>query len=634
MAGRTARSQRSRTTPGTPSRRPGPARREWPACSQRAARQLAHGVVHGARGEGHVGERGIHARRAGHAGAVRDEQVRHVVRLVVGVQHRRLAIAAHARRPHLVHAEPRRPVVVVRLDVLASRRREHLGCLGLYVLADGPLVRTPRAVDPQQRDPPLVRALRVQVHVVLVTGQAFAVALHGDPPRPGLAQLLLQLGAEAWLRRAANPPLPARPRLNPVAAHEADLAVGLRAEVAEARDVRARGPPAVGVLVLEAGHDAARARLGDVVHEVMAHFAARVGEPRREAPAPRVEQDLGGADGGRAQKDEPARVLARLLRVRIDHADTRRPVRALVVGHAVDDRVGHHRQFPRGPRRGQRRAQAREVAPVAATARALVAGLAWAAAVVRLRQVCDAGHRQVAPRKRALDPLAHVALGAGHLPGREKLAVRQVREPEPLPAHADEALDVAVPRLQLAIPDRPVDAVAVAQVGLEIEVAPAPAESAPDEAAPAELVAADPAERLVVRRGVGVLPIVHEEVPRRLAERVVLALDRVVALVLILIAPPPVRELPRLEPLGDVVLAVLYVPAALYAQRAQALLAQLLRGPAARDPRADDDRVVGFVALRDHTAHARPICASGTHPSKRPGTATWCSSRVAPISEV
>src|SRR2546427_3906879 len=85
-----------------------------------------------------------------------------------------------------------------------------------------------------------------------------------------------------------------------------------------------------------------------------------------------------------------------------------------------------------------------------------------------------------------------------------------------------------------------------------------------------------------------------------------------------------------LQPLGDVVLAVLYVPAALEHERPQPVFAQLLGGPAAGDAGADDDGVIRFV----HTAHVRPTCASGTHPSKRPGTGRLCSSRVAPISEV
>src|SRR2546430_5896007 len=87
----------------------------------------------------------------------------------------------------------------------------------------------------------------------------------------------------------------------------------------------------------------------------------------------------------------------------------RRPPRSTLFPYttlfrSVDDRVGDERQPPRVAGRGERRAEAREVTPEAAAARALVARLAGAAAVVRPGQVRDARNRQVPPAKRALDP--------------------------------------------------------------------------------------------------------------------------------------------------------------------------------------------------------------------------------------
>src|SRR5207247_8799963 len=137
------------------------------------------------------------------------------------------------------------------------------------------------------------------------------------------------------------------------------------------------------------------------------------------------------------------------------------------------------------------------------------------------------------------------ALGTVHGPRRHDVAGRQLRAAEPLPAHADEPLDVTVPGRQVVVADRPIDPGAVAQVGGEVEVAPTPAQPTPDEAAPAQLVAADPAKRLVVGSDVGVLPIVHEEVSGRLAERGVLALDRVVVRVKLLGAPAAQWVRPR-----------------------------------------------------------------------------------------
>src|SRR5437899_9691435 len=245
--------------PGTTSPRPAPAPR---ARSQTLALQLVDRVVHGARREGHVGERGIHARRAGHAGAIGDEQVRHVVGLVVSVEDGGLRVLPHARRPHLVYAEPRRAVVVPRLDVPASRRLEHLGGLGLHVLPDGALVLTPRTVDAEQRDPPPVRLRRAEVQEVLVARQALTVSLQVDLPPPRLAQPLLQLDAEPRLLSPAGPSFAARARLDPVPAHEPDLRLAGPAQVAEARDVRPRGPPRVAVRVFESRNGPASALRG------------------------------------------------------------------------------------------------------------------------------------------------------------------------------------------------------------------------------------------------------------------------------------------------------------------------------------------------------------------------------------
>src|SRR5207244_12500045 len=97
---------------------------------------------------------------------------------------------------------------------------------------------------------------------------------------------------------------------------------------------------------------------------------------------------------------------------------------------------------------------------------------------------------------------------------------------------------------------------AVGRVGLEREVAPPPARASPDETAAAQMIAADPAELLRRVALVRMLAVADEEVLRRFAERVVLALDGIVARVQLAVAAAAVREVPRLHPLGDVVLPV------------------------------------------------------------------------------
>src|SRR5690348_2129805 len=185
-----------------------------------------------------------------------------------------------------------------------------------------------------------------------------------------------------------------------------------------------------------------------------------------------------------------------------------------------------------------------------------------------------------------------------------------MRETQRLSAHPHELLDVRVPGCQIAVAERPVDAVPIAEVCFEVEIAPAPAQPAPDQAAAAELVAADPAKRLVVGRNAGMLAVVHEEMTGGFAARVVLTLDRVIALVQLELALAAVRERSRLRPLRDVVVAVFDVAATPGRQRPEPLLTELLRGPAARDCGAYDDGVIGLA----HTADVRPTPVSGTQP--------------------
>src|SRR5687768_15485449 len=118
----------------------------------------------------------------------------------------------------------------------------------------------------------------------------------------------------------------------------------------------------------------------------------------------------------------------------------------------------------------------------------------------------------------------------------------------------------------------------IAKVGLEVEIAPPQASTSPEQTPPAELVAANPAEILSAAfADIGVLAIVDEKVPARLAERVVLTLNRIVARVELRLSSATILQLPRLHPFGDVILAVLDVSSALDDERAQPPLAELLR---------------------------------------------------------
>jgi hypothetical protein len=68
----------------------------------------------------------------------------------------------------------------------------------------------------------------------------------------------------------------------------------------------------------------------------------------------------------------------------------------------------------------------------------------------------------------------------------------QLRQSFGLAGDPDELLDVVVPRRDIGVADRPVDADPFARIGLEIEIAPAVDLPAPHDRAPAHLPAANP----------------------------------------------------------------------------------------------------------------------------------------------
>src|SRR6266550_765922 len=171
------------------------------------------------------------------------------------------------------------------------------------------------------------------------------------------------------------------------------------------------------------------------------------------------------------------------------------------------------------------------------------------------------------------------------------------------------------------------DAVPVAQIRLEIQIAPSVYLPPPDQRLAADLVTLNPGERLVL--DVGIAVILDEEVLDRFVELARARLDRVLPRALRPHAQPRVtqRELPVGFVLGDVVLAVLDVAPALDYESLESLFGELLRGPAAGDAGPDHDGVVG-----GHD-QARPTEAYGMSPRYAPKGLTR-SSCMAPNSDV
>src|SRR5437762_3598891 len=121
-------------------------------------------------------------------------------------------------------------------------------------------------------------------------------------------------------------------------------------------------------------------------------------------------------------------------------------------------------------------------------------------------------------------------LGRVQLPRRQEFSVRQVRQVFLASLDANELLDVAPPRSQIFIAKGPVDAISLACVRLEVEIAPAIDAAPPHDRAPADVSSADPIERLPVRKGIRIVEIVDEELARVLVAGTGVALDRLKAL--------------------------------------------------------------------------------------------------------
>src|SRR6266849_4606537 len=169
------------------------------------------------------------------------------------------------------------------------------------------------------------------------------------------------------------------------------------------------------------------------------------------------------------------------------------------------------------------------------------------AAVVRASENRDAANGHDAIFREVLgDGILDGQFGAIHLHGRQELAVGELGQTLGLAADADEILDVIVPRSNVLVANGPVDSDTLAQIGFEVQVAPAIALAAPHDGAPADMTAANPEKGLTGIGGVGVFEVVDEKLVRVLvADAVTLALDRLRFQPLFAIVPAAVLQLPR-----------------------------------------------------------------------------------------
>ena len=262
-----------------------------------------------------------------------------------------------------------------------------------------------------------------------------------------------------------------------------------------------------------------------MVHQIVPEHPTRVGEAVREAGRLGVEQDAGGRERRGAEEDQTAGVLARLFRRRVHDAHAGDPALGRVVDERMHHAVGDDGEPPRRPRGGERGGLAREIRPGGAAPLAGAAVVARQAVVQGLGEDRHAADGEPPVGKGALEPRLHELLARVHLHRRLELPVRELRQAQLLPAHADEAFHVAVPGRHVGVANRPVDAMPVPQIRLEIEVAPPVHLPPPDQRLSAHLVSLNPGERLVL--DVGIAVVLDEEVLDRFVELARTGLDRI-----------------------------------------------------------------------------------------------------------
>ncbi len=345
-----------------------------------------------------------------------------------------------------------------------------------------------------------------------------------------------------------------------------------------------------------------------MIHEIVTQFPGTRAQTIRPDVRRRLHQQPGRVQGRGTEKDDACRVLRPLVGHGVEHAhsDGALPI------PVIDDLGDYRERLERRPAGRQRSWQGRrlgaEIGAVRATQPAGVAVLARAPARQRLRDVGDPRRDDPAtPVKGVTQAPGDQLLGAIELNRRLKLAVGQLRQAFGRTGNPGEPLDMVVPRCQILVPDGPVDRHSVARIRLEIEITQTIALPPPQQRATSDLIATKPVEaaNLRVRR----ILVRGPPVEVLLVERIV-APENGIRLLHRERATPAMRILPRALEGVNVVSYVLDILAALEQQHVEALLAQLLRRPAAGNPGADDDSV---VAIRLHDPPVSSTSASRHH---------------------
>src|SRR6266851_2977557 len=513
-----------------------------------------------------------------------------VVRLIVLVQDGRFRIAAHALGAHFVNGETRRRDLLFHGYVLRAGGGEHFRSLHGDVLGHGELVFAPAAVDFQCGDAPSVEFFLVHLDVIIVIGQAFAESADSQTPRPGHAKHVFEIRAEADFVDAAGPAFAAPAALVAVTAQKISL-LGLY--VSKARNVNAVGAIAERHFVFVAGHFAAGAASHVVIHEVVAEFAAGVGEAAGKFESRGIEEHARGLEGRAANKKDAGLEFESAFGLRVNDANAADAAGIRIEDQAVHDAVradGEAAGFLRG---GKRRIEAAEIGTRDAAAMANAAIVAGGASLVDAREHGRTADGQHAIIKIFGERVLQVQFNAGHFHRREKFPVGQLRQTFGLAADAGDLFHVVVPGSDVRVANGPIDGDSLFQIGFEIEIAPAIALASPGDGLSANLAPTNPGEVLSRFEGVRIVLVADKKlVGVFVASVIALTLDGLSALALGAIVPAAVLEFPHGNVL-DIIALGDDAATRFEDEGVQALFGELLRSPAAGDSRTNNNCIVG-----------------------------------------
>src|SRR5690606_4992607 len=341
--------------------------------------ELTYGKIHGTRGEGHVSKGWIHARAGGHACAIGYKHIQRIPNLVVTIEYRRLGIASHTRRSHLMDALAEAVGIVEGTHIFHARGLEHLRAIVHHVLAHLQLVFLDFHVHRQHRQPPFIFHRFIQRNMVIMVRQYFTQRTETYRPGPGLTHRVLPFAADAHLGNFAAPPAAAR---RPLVSEAADVVSLISAHIAASRDIQSVRPPAIVVAVFIPFHTATRAATEMMVHGVMAKLTTATAQSTFPHIGCGIHQYPGGVERRSANKYDLGEVFIRLVGFRIDNLHALGLFGVFVIQYPRDDGKWPQRQVAGGHRSGQGRRLRAEVATEVAPEPALALVLAIEAALL------------------------------------------------------------------------------------------------------------------------------------------------------------------------------------------------------------------------------------------------------------